>query len=329
MRRRDFITLLGGAAATWPLAARAQQPEAMRRIGVLMNRGPDDAEGQTFVAAFQQAMQQLGWSDGRNMRIDVRWGANDVERDRKFAAELVALAPDVILVSGTLSAAALQNVTRTLPIVFAQIADPVGAGLVDTLARPGGNTTGFMNFEYSLSGKWLELLKEIVPSLKRAAVLRDSGTPAGIGQFSAIQGAAQSLGVEVSPVSIRDAGEIERAVAALARSANAGLVVTASASASVQHDLIVTLAARYKLPAVYSDRFNVTGGGLVSYGPDRVEQFRRAASYVDRILKGEKPVDLPVQAPTKYELVINLKTAKALNLAIPASVLGRADEVIE
>jgi putative ABC transport system substrate-binding protein len=329
MRRREFITLMGGAAATWPLAARAQQPEPMRRIGVLMNRGPDDAEGQALVAAFQQAMQQLGWSDGRNMRIDVRWGANDVERDRKYAAELVALAPDVIVASGTLSATALQNVTRTLPIVFAQIADPVGAGLVDTLARPGGNTTGFMNFEYSLSGKWLELLKEIVPNMRRAAVLRDSGTPAGIGQFSAIQGAAQSLGVELSPVSIRDAAEIERAVAALARSANVGLVVTASASASAQHDLIVTLAARYKLPAVYSDRFNVTGGGLVSYGPDRFGQFRSAASYVDRILKGEKPADLPVQAPTKYELAVNLKTVKALGLTIPPSVLGRADEVIE
>jgi putative ABC transport system substrate-binding protein len=329
MRRREFITLMGGAAATWPLAARAQQPEPMRRIGVLMNRGPDDAEGRTFVAAFRQAMQQLGWSDGRNVRFDVRWGENNIDRDRKYAAELVALAPDIILASGTLSVTTLQNITRTIPIVFAQIADPVGAGLVDTLARPGGNTTGFMNFEYSLSGKWLELLKEIVPGVKRAAVLRDSGTPAGIGQFSAIQGAAQSLGVEVSPVSIRDAGEIERAVAALARSTNAGLVVTASASASVQHDLIVALAARYKLPAVYSDRFNVTGGGLVSYGPDRVEQFRRAASYVDRILKGDKPADLPVQAPTNYELVINLKTARAINLAIPASVLGRADEVIE
>jgi putative tryptophan/tyrosine transport system substrate-binding protein len=329
MKRREFITLLGGAAVAWPLAARAQQPEPMRRVGVLVNRGADDAEGQTFVEAFQQAMQQLGWSDGRNVRIDVRWGANDIDRDRKYAAELVALAPDVILASGTLSAAALQNVTHTLPIVFAQIADPVGAGLVDTLAWPGGNTTGFMNFEYSLSGKWLELLKEIVPSLRRAAVLRDSGTPAGIGQFSAIQGAAQALSVEVSPVSIHDAGEIERAVAAFARAADVGLVVTASASASVQHELIVTLASRYKLPAVYSDRFNVTGGGLVSYGPDRVEQFRRAASYVDRILKGEKPADLPVQAPTKYELVINLKTAKALGLAIPQAVLSRADEVIE
>ena len=328
MRRREFIVILG-TAVTWPLAAHAQQPESMRRIGTLLNRGPDDAVGQAFVTAFQQAMQQLGWSDGRNVRIDVRWGANDVERCRKYAAELVALAPDVILAGGTVSVAALQNVTRTVPIVFVLIADPVGAGIVESLAKPGGNATGFMNFEYSLSGKWLELLKEIVPGVRRAAVLRDSSTPAGIGEFSAVQGAAQSLGVEVRPVGIHDAGEIERAVAAVARTANAGLVVTASASASVQHELIVTLASRYKLPAVYSDRFNVTGGGLVSYGPDRADQFRRAASYVDRILKGEKPADLPVQAPTKYELVINLKTAKALNLAIPASVLGRADEVIE
>jgi putative ABC transport system substrate-binding protein len=327
--RRQFISALGGAAATWPLAAPAQQPEPMRRIGALLNRSPDDAEGQTFVTAFQQAMQQLGWSDGRNVRIDVRWGANDVERCRKYAAELVALAPDVILAGGTVSVAALQNVTRAVPIVFVLIADPVGAGIVESLAKPGGNATGFMNFEYSLSGKWLELLKEIVPGMRRAAVLRDSSTPAGIGEFSAVQGAAQSLGVEVRPVSIHDAGEIERAVAAVARTANAGLVVTASASASVQHELIVTLASRYKLPAVYSDRSNVTGGGLVSYGPDRIEQFRRASSYVDRILKGGRPADLPVQAPTKYELVINLKTAKALNLAIPASVLGRADEVIE
>jgi putative ABC transport system substrate-binding protein len=330
--RRAFLTTLGGAAGSAllrPRAARAQQPEPMRRIGVLMNRAADDAEGQAFVAAFQQALQQLGWSDGRNVRIDIRWGANDIDLDRKYAAELVALAPDIILASGTLSVVALQHVTHTVPIVFVQMSDPVGAGLVDTLARPGGNTTGFMNFEYSLSGKWLELLKEIVPSVKRAAVLRDASTPAGIGQFSAIQGAAQSLGVEVSPVSIRDAGEIERAVAAFAHTANAGLVVTASASASAQHDLIITLAARYKLPAVYSDRFNVTSGGLISYGPDRTEQFRRAAEYVDRILKGEKPANLPVQAPTKLELVINLKTAKALNLTIPASVLARADAVIE
>jgi putative ABC transport system substrate-binding protein len=329
MKRRDFISLLGCAAASWPLAARAQQPEPMRRIGVLMNRSADDAEGQAFVAAFQQAMQQLGWSDGRNVRIDARWGANDPDRDRKYAAEFVALAPDVMLASGTLSAAALQHVTRTLPIVFVNVADPVGAGLVDTLARPAGNVTGFMNFEYSLSGKWLELLKQIAPSVRRAAILRDSGTPAGIGQFSAIQGVAQSLGVEVSPVGISDAGEMEHAVAAFAHSANAGLVVTASAGTSVHRDLIITLAAQYKLPAVYSDRFNVNSGGLISYGPDRIDQFRRAAGYVDRILKGEKPADLPVQAPTKYELIVNLKTAKALGLNIAPSVLARADEVIE
>jgi putative ABC transport system substrate-binding protein len=329
MKRREFVMLLGGAAVAWPLAARAQQPEPMRRIGVLMNRAADDAEGQAEIAAFQQTLQQLGWTEGRNRRIDVRWGENDVDRERRYAAELIALAPDIFLAAGTLSVAALHRVTRTLPIVFVIVADPVGAGLVDTLARPGGNVTGFMNFEYSLSGKWLELLKQIVPSMRRAAILRDSGTPAGIGQFSAIQGAAQSLGVEVSPVSVGDASEIEHSVAAFARSANGGLVVTASASASAHHDLIVTLAARYKLPAVYSDRFNVTSGGLIAYGPDRIDQFRRAASYVDRILKGEKATDLPVQAPTKYELVINLKTAKTLGLTIPPGVLASADEVIE
>jgi putative ABC transport system substrate-binding protein len=329
LRRRDFIALLGGAAAAWPFPARAQQPERMRRIGVLMNRIANDAEGQADVAAFQQAMQQLGWSDGRDVRIDTRWGANDVDLERKYAAELVALTPEVLLASGTLGVLALQRVTRTLPIVFVQVSDPVGAGVVDSLARPGGNVTGFMNFEYSLSGKWLELLKQIAPSLKRAAIFRDSGTPAGIGQFSAIQGAAQSLGVEVSPVSVHDAGEIERAVATFARSANGGLVVTASASAAGHNDLIITLAARYKLPAVYAFRYIVTGGGLISYGPDRIDQCRRAAGYVDRILKGEKPFDLPVQAPTKYELAINLKTAKTLGLTIPQSLLAIADEVIE
>jgi len=329
MKRREIITLLGGAAVAWPLASRAQQSEPMRRVGVLMNRAANDSEGQAFVAAFQLSMQQLGWIAGRNVQIDTRWGANDADRDRKYSEELVALAPDVILAAGILSAAALQHVTRTLPIVFVQVSDPVGAGIVDTLARPGGNVTGFMNFEYSLSVKWMELLKQIAPSVKRAAILRDSGTPSGIGQFSAIQGAAQSLGVEVRPVSISDASEIEHAVAAVARAGNGGLVVTASASASVQHDLIVTLAARYKLPAVYSDRFNIIGGGLISYGPDRIDQFRRGASYVDRILKGEKASDLPVQAPTKYEMVINLKTAKALGLTIPPAVLASADEVIE
>jgi putative ABC transport system substrate-binding protein len=329
MRRRHFITLMGGAAAIWPLAARAQQPEPIRRIGVLMNRAADDAEGQAFVAAFQQVLQQLGWSDGRNVRIDVRWGANDPDRDRKYAAELVVLAPDIILASGTLSVAALQNVTRSLPIVFVNVVDPIGAGLVDTLARPGGNTTGFMLFEYSLSGKWPELLKQIAPNVMRAAVIRDATNPAGIGQFSAVQGAAQTLGIEVSPINVHDAGEIERAVASFARSANGGLIVTPSATVLDHHDLIIALAAQYKLPAVYGDRSKVIRGGLISYAPDRVDQFRRAASYVDRILKGEKPAELPVQAPTKYELVINLKTAKALGLTIPPSVLGRADEVIE
>jgi putative tryptophan/tyrosine transport system substrate-binding protein len=329
MRRRQFITLLGGAAAAWPLVARAQQPEQMRRIAVLMNRASDDADGQARLAAFRQALQELGWSDGRNMRIDSRWGGNDVDRERKYAAELVALAPDIVLASGTVSVAAVQHVTRTLPIVFAGVADPVGAGLVDTLARPGGNVTGFMNFEYNFSGKWLELLKQIAPRVTRAAVLRNPAISAGIGQFSAIQAVAPLLGVEVSPVSVSDAAEIERALANFARSADGGLIVTASALASVHLDSIIALAARLKLPAVHPYRQIVARGGLVSYGPDLVDQFRRAASYVDRILKGEKPADLPVQAPTKYELVINLKTAKALGLEVPPQLLARADEVIE
>src|SRR3984893_13723217 len=329
MRRRDFISLLGGAAAAWPLAARAQQPEQMRRIGVLMNAAADDPEDQAEVAAFQQVLQQLGWSDGRNVQFDIRWSENDVDRDRRYAAELAALMPDVVLASGTLSVAAFQHITRTLPMVFLRVSDPVGAGFVDSLARPGGNVTGFMLFEYSSSGKWLELLKEIAPRLTRAAILRDPANPAGIAQFGAIQAAAQSLGVEVSPISVRDAGEIERAVTAFARSANGGLIVTPSAGTSVHQDLIIALAARHRLPAVYAFRSNVTGGGLISYGVDHVDQFRRAATYVDRILKGEKPADLPVQAPTKYELIVNLKTAKALGLAIPPSVLARADEVIE
>jgi putative ABC transport system substrate-binding protein len=329
MRRREFVTLMGGAAATWPLAARAQQGEPTRRIGVLMNRAADDPEGQASVAAFQQALQQLGWSDGRNVRIDIRWSHNDVDLDRKYAAELVALAPDILLAAGTLSVTALQRVTHTLPIVFVGVSDPVGAGVVDSLPRPGGNVTGFMIFEYSMSGKWLELLKQIAPSVTRAAVLRDAVNPAGIAQFGAIQATAQSLGVDVNPVSIRDAGEIERAVAAFARSANGGLIVTPSAGTSVHQDLIIALAARHKLPAVYAFRANVTGGGLISYGPDLVGQYRPAAGYVDRILKGEKPADLPVQAPTKFELVVNLKTAKALGLDVPTAVLARADQVIE
>jgi len=328
MNRRELIALLSGAPA-WPLAARAQQGAQVRRIGVLMNVAADDPQGQANVAAFAQALQQSGWSNGSNVRIDTRWGENDVDREHRYAAELVALAPDVTLAAGTLSVAALQKATRTLPIVFVSVSDPVGAGLVDNLARPGGNTTGFMDFEYSFSGKWPELLKQVVPGVKRAAVLRGAANPAGIAQFGAIRAAASSLGLDVSPIDVRDAGEIERAVAAFARSANGGLIVTPSASVSSHHALIVELAARHKLPAVYSFRSDVAGGGLISYGPDRFDPFRRAASYVDRILKGERPGDLPVQSPTKYELVINLKTAKALGLAVPDTLLTTADEVIE
>jgi len=330
MRRRDLIAMLGGATLAWPLAAGAQQAAGgMRRIGVLMNVGADDPQGPPSLAAFQQALQQLGWNDGHNLRLDIRWGANDVDLDRRYAAELTALTPDVILAAGTLGVEALQRATRTVPIVFVRVSDPIGAGLVDSLARPGGNTTGFMLEEYSLGGKWLELLKQLAPQVTRAAVLRDPANPAGIGQFGAIQAMAGSLGVTVSAISTHDAGEIERAVAAFARSPNGGLIVTPGASLSAKRDLIVALAARHKLPAVYADRLNVTSGGLISYGPDRIDPFRRAAGYVDRILKGEKPADLPVQAPTKYELVINLKTAKALGLAVSPSLLSSADEVIE
>jgi putative ABC transport system substrate-binding protein len=325
--RRAFITLLGGAAA-WPLAARAQ-PERMRRIGVLMNRAADDPYGQARLAAFQQALQQLGWSDGRNVRIDIRWHENDADRARRYAQELVALAPDVVLAENTISVMALYHVTRTLPIVFALVPDPVGAGFVDSLSRPGGNITGFMVFEYGFSGKWLELLKQIAPQVTRAAVIRDPTISSGTAQFSAIQAVAPALGVEVTPIGVNDIGVIERAVEAFARSANGGLIMTGGAFSAVTRDLIITLAARHKLPAVYWDRYMVTAGGLVSYSPDYVHQYRRAAGYIDRILKGEKPAYLPVQAPTKYDLVINLKTAKALGLEIPPSVLARADEVIE
>ena len=302
----------------------------MRRIGVLMTSAADDPEAQARIAAFLQGLQQLGWTD-RPQRADrLLAGPQAMPTDiRRYAAELVALAPDVILAAGTATVGPLLQATRTVPIVFAIVADPVGAGFVDSLARPGGNATGFMQFEYSMSGKWLELLKQIAPGVTRAAVLRDPAIAAGIGQFGAIQAVAPSLGVEVSPVNVRDAGEIERAVAAFARAPNGGLIVTASALAIVHRDLIIALAARHKLPAVYSDRFFVTAGGLISYGPDLVDQYRRAAGYVDRILKGEKPADLPVQAPTKYELVINLKTAKALGLDVPPTLLARADEVIE
>jgi putative tryptophan/tyrosine transport system substrate-binding protein len=329
MKRRQFITLLGGAAAAWPLAARAQQPERMRRVGVLMHLAADDPEGQARIAAFTQGLQELRWTIGRNVRIDYRWAAGDAERGRKYAAELVALAPDVILAAGGAVVAPLLQTSRTVPIVFAQTPDPVGAGFVASLARPGGNATGFTIFEFGMGGKWLELLKEIAPRVTRAAVLRDAALAAGTGQLGAIQSVAPSFGVELSPIDVRDAGEIERAVTAFARSPNDGLLVTGSALATVHRDLIVALAARHRLPAVYPFRLFVAGGGLISYGPDSIDPYRQAAGYVDRILKGEKPADLPVQAPTKYELVINLKTAKALGLELPQTLLARADEVIE
>jgi putative ABC transport system substrate-binding protein len=330
MRRREFITALGGmAAAAWPVAARAQQGERVRRIGVLMGAAANDPDGQARFVAFVQGLHQLGWTAGRNVRIDTRWGAGNADDVRKYAAEIVALAPDVILTGGTPLVAALQQVTRNVPIVFAQAIDPVGGGFIDSLAQPGGNVTGFASYEYSMSGKLLELLKEIAPGMKRVAVFRDSTQSSAIGQFGVIQGAAQSFGVEVSPVNMRDAAEIERAVAAFARSPNGGLVVTGGPLANTHRKLIIELAARHKLPAVYSNRLYVTGGGLESYGVDLVDQHRRAAGYVDRILKGAKPADLPVQTPTKYELVINLKTAKALGLEVPPTLLARADEVIE
>jgi putative ABC transport system substrate-binding protein len=329
MQRRDFITLVGGAAAAWPLGAKAQQPERMRRIAVLMANAADDPEANARIAAFTLALQQLGWTDGRNVRIDTRWSAGNAADTPKYAAELVALAPDVILAPGSTTVGPLLQATRTVPIVFVHVPDPVGAGFVDSLARPGGNATGFSQFEYGMSAKWLELLKEVSPGVTRVAVIRDPAISAGAGQFGAIQTAAPSFGVEVSPVNMRDAGEIERTIAAFARAPNGGLIVTGSALAFVHRNLIVTLAARHKLPAVYFDRTAVIGGGLISYGPNLIDQYRRAAGYVDRILKGEKPADLPVQAPTKYELVINLKTAKALGLTVPPTLLARADEVIE
>jgi putative ABC transport system substrate-binding protein len=301
----------------------------MRRIGVLAGAAADNADAQARHAAFLQELQQLGWSDGRNMRIDSRWAAGNAADTRKHAAELVALAPDVIVAFGSVSVGPLLQATRTLPIVFAIVPDPVGAGFVESLSRPGGNATGFMMFEYSLTAKWLELLKQIAPGVTRAAVLRDPAISAGVGQFAVIQSVAPSVGVEVRPVSVRHASEIERGVAGFARSADGGLIVTASALALFHHELIITLAARHRLPAIYIERLYVAAGGLVSYGPNFVDQYRRAAGYVDRILKGEKPADMPVLAPTKYELVINLKTAKALGLTIPEAVLTRADEVIE
>jgi putative tryptophan/tyrosine transport system substrate-binding protein len=330
MRRREFITLLGGAVVAWPPAARAQQPaDQMRRIGVLINLAADDPEGHARITAFAQGLQEAGWTTGRNVRIDYRWGGAGADAMAKYAAELVALAPDVILAAASVSVAALLQITRTIPIVFVQVIDPVSAGYVASLARPGGNATGFTIIEYGFSGKWLELLREIAPRITRAAVIRDPTVAAQIGQMGAIQSVAPSLGVELLPVEARDASEIERAVTAFARSGNGGLIVLSGNRALANRELIITLAARERLPAVYADRVFVTGGGLISYDTNRTEQYRRAAGYVDRILKGEKPADLPVQAPTKYELVINLKTAKALGLDVPTTLLARAENVIE
>jgi putative tryptophan/tyrosine transport system substrate-binding protein len=329
MRRRDFIVLAGGAVAGWPRSARAQQGERVRRVGVLLPAAADDLQYQTWVGAFLQGLAQLGWLIGRNVRIDTRWATTNAAEVRRHAAELAALAPDVILAHGASSVVALQQATRTVPIVFPVAVDPVGAGIVDSLARPGGNATGFMTIEYSLGGKWLELLKQIAPGMTRVAVLRDPANPGGPALFGIIQAVAPSLRMEVNSLNMRDADEIERAVAAFASYSIGGLIITPNPFANVHRDLIITLAARHKLPSVYYDRSFVAAGGLISYGPDFLDQYRRAAGYVDRILKGEKPSDLPVQAPVKYETVLNLKTAKALGLDVPATVLARADEVIE
>ena len=329
MRRREFITLLGGAAAAWPTAAGAQQPERMRRVGVLLPIAMDDADYQLWVGAFVKALEELGWIDGRNVRVDIHWATANATEIRKQAAELAALAPDVILAPGTSTVGPLTQATRTVPIVFPIIADPVAGGFVDSLARPGGNVTGFMLFEYSISGKWLELLKQIAPGVTRVAVLGDPDTATGPAQFGVIQAVAPLLRVEVSSFKKRDASEIERAITDFAQSPNGGLILTPGGPALAHRDLIITLAARFKLPAVYFDRAFVTASGLLSYGPDRIDLYRRAAGYVNRILRGEKPGDLPVQAPTKYQLVINLKTAKALGLTVPPQLLARADEAIE
>ena len=330
MRRREFIAALGSATAiALPRIAGAQQPEPIRKVGVLTNLAADDAVGQARIAAFLQGLQQWGWTVGRNLRIDTRWGADDAERSRKYAAELLALAPDAVLAATTPNVEALQHATQKVPIVFAGVSDPVGAGLVGSLARPGGNTTGFSLSEYGISVKWLELLKQIAPSTTRAAVLQGSGATPGIGQLAAMQAVAPSFAVELAPLVVGDAGQIERALTAFAREPNGGLIITTTTLLQANRDLIIALAARHRIPAVYPFRVYVSGGGLISYGPDLNDQFRRAAGYVDRVLKGEKPADLPVQAPTKYELVINLKTAKALDLVIPPNLLARADEVIE
>ena len=326
MKRREFIGLLGGAAAGWPLTGYAQQPEQTRRIGVLMSINADNAEARPRLAAFQKSLQQLGWTD---VRIDVRWGAGDKDRIRDLAAEIVSLAPDAILAAGSVPLEQLLRVTRILPIVFVHVVDPVGAGFVRTLAQPGGNVTGLMQFEYSVSGKWLELLKQVAPQVTQAAILRDPSISSGIGQFAVIQSVASTYGVEVSAVDVRDHAEIENALTILARQQNGGLVVTSSAVAVVHRRPIIALAAKHKLPAVYFERFYVIDGGLISYGSSNVDQYRRAADYINRILRGEKAADLPVQAPTEYELVVNLKTAKALGLTVPVALLARAAEVIE
>ncbi|MGB8443607.1 MAG: ABC transporter substrate-binding protein [Pseudolabrys sp.] len=328
MRRREFLGVLAGAVAVLPRVARAQQGERVRRVGVLMPFTANDPEAQARNALFEQSLRELGWMVGRDLQIDYRWPGGEAASIRRDAAELVALAPDVIMTVGSLTMGPMQLATQTIPIVFVNLADPVGAGFVQSLARPGGNATGFTNYEYSMSGKWVELLKQIAPNVKRVAILRDPTSAAGIGQFSAIQSAAQSLGVNLTPVSVRDAGEIERGVAAFARSDNGGLIVTSGGTA-FRRDLIIELASRHKLPAVYPFRYYAKDGGLITYGPDPRDSVRHAAAYVDRILKGEKPADMPVQAPTTYELVINLKTAKALGLTVPPSLLARADEVIE
>jgi putative ABC transport system substrate-binding protein len=330
MRRRDFITLLGGAAAGWPLAARAQQPTQKRRIAVFINLAPVDPQSLARVTAFAQGLQRLGWTAGRNLQIEYRWGAAaNAALLHRDAAELVALAPDVIVVGGTSFLAALQEASRTIPIVFVDAPDPVGGGFVESLAHPGGNATGFTTFEYGFSGKWLELLKQIVPRIRRVAVVRDPTNPTTVGQFGAIQSAAPSFGVELRPLDVRDPAEIERGVTAFAREPDSGLIVPSSVFAIVHRDLIITLAAKHRLPTIYPYRYFVTGGGLISYGPDQADEYGLAAGYVDRILRGEKPADLPVQAPTKYELLINLKTAKALGLSVPPTLLALADEVIE
>ena len=328
MRRREFITLLGGAAA-WPLAALAQQSERVRRIGVLIPLTANDPEGQARLAAFLQVLKQLGWTDSRNVHIDIRWSAGNSAEAFKYTAELVALAPDVIFTWGSAGIAPVLKATRTIPVVFAVVPDPVGSGFVESLSQPGGNATGFIMFEYDLCAKWPQLLKEIAPRVTRAAVLRDPAITAGIGQFAVIQSVAPSVGVDVTPINMGGASEIERGITAFARSANGGLISTASALSQIHRDLIIRLAAQYKLPAIFQERSYAAAGGLMSYGPDFLEQYGRAAGYVDRILKGEKPAHMPVQAPTKYELVINLKTAKALGITVPPALLARADEVIE